>query len=140
VLNKKTEDCRKEKAEIIKAYNLFKPHVPPGATLTIEETDSKLCSRYYIRMEYTSKKSGRKISILAKGDHLPPTTNSLRFYLAQIQLTPTEVAKEFSSIYYRERVARQNAFLFSGGKSRGNSVQVASAVQQIDKLVFEEYN
>jgi len=129
-----------EEDEITRAYSLFLPHIPANSTLTIEETDQRLCAKYFVRLEYKSLNTGRKISLLAKGDTLPTADNdTLRYYLSQILLSPAEVGREFSRIAFRERVARQDGFLFGGGKARGNDIRVSKQNEQADSLGFEDY-
>ena len=125
--------------DIERAYELFKPYLPEGTTLHIEQTDGKLIAKYIYRLTYTSVKSGRKLTILSKGDSLPTEDDAcLKFYLRQIVLDKKEIAAEFNRVYLRERYARQDAWLFSGGKSRGNSVMVIDGIGKSDSLEFNQ--
>lgn len=128
--------------DIALAHRLMAPYLPVGTHLEIEETDSKLCSKYIMRLIYTSKKSGRKMSVLAKGDNLPTLDDStLRFYVMQLVLTPSEVGREFSRLYFIEKRARQEMWLAMGKSSRkkDNSGDTLSVIDQglnADKLDF----
>lgn len=117
------------------AHNLFAPDIPENASLSIEETDGKLISRYIFRMTYKSGKSGRCINVVAKGDTLPTSHDDLyRYYYLQLFMTPTEVARELSRIYFIERRARQDAFLFTK-----DNIRVSDTGFEEDKLNFEDY-
>lgn len=97
---------------IEQAIELFTEYLPPRTVLTIEETNVRFMPKYIYRLQYTSKKSGRTMCMVCKGDSLPKTTDeTFHFYRRQLTLTPTEVAREFSRIYYLERRAKQEAFL-----------------------------
>ena len=127
-----------EENEITRAYDLLLNYTPKNTLLTIEETDGKLCYRYFVRLTYTSGKTGRKITLTAKGDTLPTEDDRiLHFYTSQIVLSPSEIGREFSRISWYEKRARQDAFL--KGMDKGRSVRVADPVADLDKLVFEEY-
>lgn len=128
----------KEKPHMDEVYELFKNYIPEGATLSIEETDGKLIERYIFRLTYTSSKSGRKMSMRCKGDRLPTKDDGLlHFYLNQIVLSPREVSRKFSQLYFFEKRARQDAFLFGGGNTRGNSTTVSTHCE--DRLGFKDY-
>lgn len=117
------------------AYALFENDIPDNATLSIEETDGKLIAKYIVRITYKSSKSNRAINVMAKGDRLPTEHDELyRYYIQQLILTPTEVAREFSRIYFLERRSRQEAFLFSK-----NNIRVSDTGLEDDKLTFKDY-
>lgn len=117
------------------ALALFGGYIPAGTVLTIEETNSHIIAKYIVRLKYVSKKSGRTMCMMAKGDSLPTCPGPLLdFYLRQIVLTPTEAAREFSTLYFFERRSRQEAFLFSK-----DNVRVSEASSQGDRLSFPEY-
>lgn len=123
---------------------LFEPYIPENAELVIEQTDGKLCTKYLIRMFYTSPKSGRKLGFLAKTDVLP-TEHNEHFIncMRQIVLSPQEVAKEFSIMYFREKRAKQEAFLFSNTNTRvsGKTKKEGDSDGAVaeDRLRFNDY-
>jgi hypothetical protein len=96
------------------ALALFEGMLPESTTLTIEQHPSLVKSypyMYVFRCEYTSKSSGRTMTVMAKGQSLPAERdNSFYFYLHQLTLTPAETAREFSRLYFLERRARQDAW------------------------------
>lgn len=132
-------------ARIEKAHDLMLPHLPPNTVLEIEETDQMLCSRYIMRLVYTSQRSGRRMNMVAKGDNLPEQDDAtLRFYLMQLVLTPAEIGREFSRLYWLEKRARQDAWLSAGRTSRrkdgsGDEFSVVDKQLEADKLTYEDY-
>lgn len=128
---------------IQEASSLLSSFIPEGSILNIIETNQLYCSRYLVTVTYVSKKSGYKISITAKGDNLPTKDNKredsiVKFYLAQVVLSPAEVGREFSRVYWREKRAKQDAFLFGGGASRGNDVRVSDPIRELDRLTHDQ--
>ncbi len=120
---------------IIDTMILFAEDIPEYTKLAIEKYDDALPPKYVLRLTYTSKTSGRTMCQVAKGDRLPTTHDALYyFYLRQIVLTPTEVAREFSTLYFRERRAKQDAFL-----AGDRSVTVSDKTARKDKLSYEGY-
>lgn len=106
-------------AEVEMAYDLIATHVPTNARIIITQTDGFLISRFLIRVIYTSHKSGRTISITAKGDALPSAQGELlAFYTSQLPANNREVASHFSRIAWLEKRARQDQFLFSKDNNR----------------------
>lgn len=117
------------------ATRLFSDRIPANTRLAIEETDGRLIAKYIIRLTYTSHKSGRQITVTTKGDTLPSTECPLmHFYLNQIVLNPIEVGREFSRIYFLEKRARQEAFLFSK-----DNIRVSVKESEKDKLNYKDY-
>jgi hypothetical protein len=121
--------------EIESVLELYEGHLPQDTLLTIEQSIGTLPLRYIFRLQYKSKSSGRTMVIMAKGESLPSCLDSLfYFYLKQLILSPSEVAREFSKLYFIERRARQDAFL-----AGDRSVTVSDKVSRKDALKFEEY-
>lgn len=82
---------------------------------------------------------------MAKGESLPTDRGAIfYFYLRQLVLTQSEVAREFSRLYFLERRARQDAFL-SGelGNIRVSGETTldgqSNGADESDKLNFKEY-
>lgn len=120
--------------EISRAIQLLSAYTPIDTHLTVEQTDGILSHRYIVRLVYTSRSSGRKMSLIAKGDHLPTEPgHELNYYLRQIVLSPQEVARRFSRIYFMEHRARQDSFL------HGDNVRVQDITAERDKLGYEKY-
>lgn len=124
-----------EQTEIERSLALFQQHIPVSSVITIQETDQRLIPRYLVRITYTSLRSGRKITLTAKGNEIPlePGT-TLTYYLTQLVMTPSEVGREFSRIYFLEHRSRQDEFLFSK-----NNIRVSKKDELQDKLTFKEY-
>lgn len=103
----------KEEARLAEAIKLLRSHMPPKTTLTVKETDGKLTSRYIFHLQYTSTKSRRTMTLTAKTDSLPQKEEDhiFRYIRSQLYLTPKEVGRAFGRLYFRERRARQEAFL-----------------------------
>lgn len=126
------------------AHALYLPHLPDNAVLSIEETDGKLIARYIFRLTYTSAKSRRTLNMVAKGESLPTEYGELyNFYLRQIVLSPSEVAREFSRLYFYERNARQDMFL-----NNKNNIRVSGKTEidgemdgavNDDQLTYKDY-
>lgn len=123
--------------DIQKAYDLFKTYLPVEAEFEIVETDCKLIAKYLFKTTYTSKNTGKRLSYMSKAEHLPVCYEELRCHLATIAKTPSEQGKAFSLLAFYEKRARQEAFLFGGGKSRGNDVRVN--VDDGDNLTYKDY-
>lgn len=123
---------------------LFQSQLPPHTKIQIERARIKNHLHYIYRLQYTSKASGRTMCVIAKGDTLPLKRDDLyMFYLRQIVLTPKEAAREFSRLYFLERRAKQDEFLFGSKNIRvaGNTDldgEENGAVIE-DKLNFEGY-
>lgn len=136
------------KSALEHAHDLFITDIPENASLAIEETDGKLIAKYIFRMTYTSGKSGRKINVVAKGESLPQDYGDLlyRYYYQQLIMTPTEVARELSRIYFIERRARQDAFLFKAGRTSDGAADESTNIRvndtgfEDDKLSYEDYS
>lgn len=116
------------------ALELFTPYMPADSHLSIERS----CGNYLIRLRYISKKTGRSIFITAKGQRLPVSAEDelLKWYLKQLILTPSEIAREFSRIYFLERRARQDAFLNSSYED-GRRIKVSE--NSDDSTISETY-
>lgn len=115
---------------------LFEEHIPDNTVLSIEEHGGgRMPIRFVFRLEYTSKNSGRKMNVTAKGDTLPSELDSLfDWYLRQLVLTPAEIGREFSRLYWYEKRAKQEAFL-----QGDRSVTVADKIAHKDALEFKGY-
>lgn len=109
-------------AEVELAYDLIAACLPENVKLTITETDGYLIDKFLVRVVYTSHRTGRTISVLAKGNKLPTRDNNLTpFYTSQLLTTPAEINRKFTYIAWLEKRARQDAWL-SGGKLRNERV------------------
>ena len=98
------------------AYDLIAACLPENVKLTITETDGYMIDKFLVRVVYTSHRTGRTISVLAKGNSLPTKENNLTpFYTSQLLTTPAEINRKFSYIAWLEKTARQSAWL-AGGK------------------------
>lgn len=114
---------------------LFDGYMPENTKICFEELQINGLHKYIIRATYTSKSSGRQMCIVAKGDELPHGHDQVFFfYLRQLVLTPQEIRTKFSRLYFLERRARQEQFLFGGKNTR-----VATENMVKDTLSFDEY-
>lgn len=120
-----------------RAYELISRYIPANTKLTVEQTNNRLMSKYLVRLTYVSQKSGRTITISAKGDTLPTQEDEvLRFYVAQIVLTPQEAAREFNRVYFLEKRARQEAFINSNYKDSRRIAIVSALDEDKDKIGY----
>lgn len=119
-------------SELQAAYDLFKKYLPKEAEFEIDTRHELM-----FRATYTSKRTGRKLTVVSKGTCLPTNYQQLRCHLVTIALTPAQQGKAFSRLAFYEKRARQEAFLFGGGKSRGNDVRVN--VDDGDNLTYRDY-
>lgn len=120
--------------EIQKTYDLFKEHLPMEAELEIVETDQKLISRYLFRATYTSPRTGRKVTITSKGDHLPTRYEELRVHLLVIALTRVEQGRRFSEIAWLEKRARQDEFF-----NNKTNIRVTTEENKREMLPYDGY-
>jgi hypothetical protein len=138
IKNNITECNFDEENTLTRAYDLFLPYMPKNTLLTIEETDGRMCARFLVRLTYTSGKTGRKITLLAKGNSLQISDDTIRrYYTSQLVLSPSEIGREFSRISWYEKRARQDAFL--KGMDKGRSVRVSDPLASLDTLTFDNY-
>lgn len=137
------------KDEIATTKALFGEFIPAGTMIIIEKNTGRIGAKFMFRLEYTSKRSGRKMFMTAKGDELPKEPGHLlSFYLRQLILEPSEVAREFSRLYFLERRAKQEAFLYGGDTGKENlrvsgKSTISGALdgaEDADKLTAEEYD
>lgn len=125
---------------------LFNGYIPDNTTLKIERSSINNYHMYVYRLTYISKKSGRTMCMVAKGDSIPFSRDRLfDFYLRQLTLSPTEAAREFSRLYFLERRARQDEFLFNAGKTsagladQAKNSRVSGTMEHKDTLSYEKY-
>jgi hypothetical protein len=130
--------------DIEKATELFIGLTPEDTIVTIEEHSIGNYTYYVFKCMYTSKSSGRHIFITAKGEQLPEDVGSLLdFYVRQLTMTASEVAREFSRLYFLERRAKQDAFINNGytrNSEGGDAFFVKDETASKDKLSFDEYS
>lgn len=103
------------------ALRLFDGYLPTNTILTIEETNCayKGAYKYIYRLTYTSERSGRQLTIMAKGDNLALVHDGVfSYYLHQLVLSPQEIRLKFNRIAFFERRAKQEQFLFGGKNTR----------------------
>lgn len=124
------------------AIALLKTNLPATAAVHLEETDGRLIARYILHVTYESKASRRKVTVTAKGDTLPLTDDTLRYYLAQIVHRPQDIGKMFSMIYWLEKRSRQETFLYTSGKdSNGKATNnIRVSLGEDDRMTFTERN
>lgn len=129
---------------IQEAHDVLSKFIPNGSELYIDEYNHSNIPSYRISITYTSAKSGRSMTKFSSLGSSLPTKGAkrydsvVRFYMAPVLMTVAETAREFSRMAWRERRARQDAFLFGGGKARGNDIRVSDPVKDLDNLTFEE--
>lgn len=131
-----TWSFRESSNEITRTEALLSEYIPRGSRITIEENHNRIGCRYVFRLQYTSKRSGRTMCTVAKGEELPHTYDDALFYLRQLVLTPPEVAKRFNYVTWLEKRARQDAFLSAGKLS---NIRVSEQNAHRDLLGFKDY-
>jgi hypothetical protein len=124
------------------AERLFIGFMPKNVQVSIEETHCRTMHRFIYRAIYTSPTSGRTMCVTAKGDSLPIGHDDIfRFYLRQLTLEPSEVRLEFSRIYFMERRAKQDEWLFGSGNNRvaGKAAKGEDGAMIADSLKYGEF-
>lgn len=119
-------------AEIELAYDLIAACLPDNVKIVITETDGYMIDKFLVRVIYTSHRTGRTISVLAKGNKLPTNENNLTpFYTSQLLTTPAEINRKFTYIAWLEKRARQDAWLSAGKLS---NERIISQSEQDDMI------
>lgn len=102
------------RTDIEVAHDLLAKLLPSNTTLTIEETNMVNIKRYLIHVTYKSQKTGKTMGKTLRCDSLPTPENDIRFYTAPLVFSPKEIAREFNQMAWREKRARQEAWLAAG--------------------------